>query len=66
MVGLGDALREFSLQRLAQRVADLEGGASWSTVKCYAVLDTGLAFRQGVVDPATGATGEHQALLVSS
>ena len=41
LLNLADALRELAMQRLIERIAQLEG-EDWSTVKFYALIDTGL------------------------
>ena len=59
LLGLTDALRGLAVQRLLQRICELEGESKhWSTVQFYAILDTGLKYREGVVDPATGVPGD--------
>eukprot|EP00930_Biecheleria_cincta_P029584 TRINITY_DN20556_c0_g3_i1.p1 TRINITY_DN20556_c0_g3~~TRINITY_DN20556_c0_g3_i1.p1 ORF type:complete len:619 (+),score=134.64 TRINITY_DN20556_c0_g3_i1:38-1894(+) len=63
LLNYADALREFGLQRLVQRVADIEG-EPWTTVKFYAILDTGLAYSDGQLNPATGWSGEKCVLCV--
>ncbi|CAK0860322.1 unnamed protein product [Prorocentrum cordatum] len=61
LLNLADALTEVCYQRLVQRIAELEG-ANWSTVRYYAILDTGLQYRS--TNPATGWDGERCVLLV--
>ena len=55
LLNLADGLREFAIQRLVQRLADLEG-QQWGTVRFYGLLDTGLQYKG--VNPATGWTNE--------
>lgn len=61
LLNLTDALTEVCYQRLVQRIAELEG-ATWSTVRYYAILDTGLQYRS--TNPATGWEDERCVLLV--
>ena len=44
LLGKADALRELGIQRLMQRLADLEGVDEWGTVGTYAILNTGLEY----------------------
>ena len=43
LLNLADALKELAVQRLLQRLAELRG-ESWTTVRYYALLDTGLHY----------------------
>ena len=59
LLGKTDALRGLAVQKLVQRIAELEGEADvWNTVQFYGVVDTGLRYRRDVADPATGIEGE--------
>lgn len=44
LLGKADALRELGIQRMMQRLADLEGVKEWGTVGTYAIIDTGLEY----------------------
>mmetsp|Transcript_83025 Transcript_83025/g.138757 ORF Transcript_83025/g.138757 Transcript_83025/m.138757 type:complete len:440 (+) Transcript_83025:3-1322(+) len=61
LLNLADGLREFAIQRLVQRLADLEG-QQWGTVRFYGLLDTGLQYKG--VNPATGWTNERCVLAL--
>lgn len=63
LLNFSDALRELGMQRLIQRVADLEGD-TWATVKTYGLLDTGLSYVDGHLNPATGWTNERCVLCL--
>ncbi len=70
LLGFADALREISFQRLVQRLIDKSAdderaGASTSalsTVKFYAILDTGLCYKE--TNPATGWKGERCVIVL--
>jgi hypothetical protein len=68
LLSLADALREFALQRLIQRLSlcqpDEQQPSAWNTVKFYAILDTGLKYADGFVNPATGLKNERCVLAV--
>jgi hypothetical protein len=61
LLNYADALREFGLQRLVQRLADLEE-QTWQTTKFYAILDTGMTYSG--INPATGWKDEKCVLCV--
>eukprot|EP00939_MAST-03C_sp_MAST-3C-sp1_P001827 g1827.t1 len=59
LLGMSDALRCLAMQRLIQRICELEGEQTrWNTVQFYAIVDTGLRFRAGTKDPATLVEGQ--------
>jgi hypothetical protein len=76
LLNLADALREFAVQRLIQRLCDKEreeegegkegegerGG--WETVRFYGLIDTGLKYASGQVNPATGWQDEKAVLAI--
>jgi len=63
LLGLGDALLELFWQRLIQRLLDNTPHKSEiSTVRCLAIIDTGLAYVGA--NPATGTVGERCVLEV--
>jgi hypothetical protein len=63
-----DAFRELAFQRLLERISEFEitenGSRAWGTVKYLAVIDTGIRFKQGVINPATGYSGDRCVLVV--
>lgn len=63
LLNYSDALRELGLQRLVQRLADIDG-TDWGTCQTYAILDTGLAYGVDQTNPATGWNGEKCVLTV--
>uniref|UniRef100_A0A0G4HBN0 Uncharacterized protein n=1 Tax=Chromera velia CCMP2878 TaxID=1169474 RepID=A0A0G4HBN0_9ALVE len=74
LLGLVDALKETAYQRLFQRIFDREkekereqghpSACQWSTVKTFALIDTGFAFGEDQENPATGYTGDRCVLCV--
>jgi len=65
LLGISDALRSLAMQRLVQRICEIEGEEEhWSTVKFYAIIDTGLSFLDDVADPATNVKGQMCVLAV--
>ena len=65
LLNLADALREFAVQRLIQRLLEIKGKSSeMSCVKFYAILDTGLAYGPEQINPSTGWTGEMCVLAI--
>lgn len=65
LLNLADALREYALQRLMQRLCELEKeSGEWSTVRFYGIIDTGLQYADGQVNPSTGFLNEKCVLLL--
>lgn len=62
-----DAFKELAFQRLLQRISEISNQKSdikWGTVRYLAIIDTGLKFKQGVVNPATGYEGDRCVLAI--
>jgi len=58
-LGKTDALRDLAVQRLIQRICELEGEQdAWGTVRFYGIIDSGLKYRSDIADPATGVMGD--------
>lgn len=60
---LVDAFKEFAYQKLIQRIAELEK-QNWATVQYYAILDTGIKYKDDVINPATGYKGDRCGLVL--
>eukprot|EP01126_Amoeba_proteus_P002254 TRINITY_DN10707_c0_g2_i1.p1 TRINITY_DN10707_c0_g2~~TRINITY_DN10707_c0_g2_i1.p1 ORF type:complete len:460 (+),score=109.55 TRINITY_DN10707_c0_g2_i1:128-1381(+) len=63
LLSLVDALKEFAYEKLLRRISVLEK-SSWSTVGYYAVVDTGLRFKDDKPNPATGYLGDRCSLCM--
>lgn len=58
-----DALKEFAYEKLIQRISVLEN-QSWNTVQYYAIIDTGIKYKNNCKNPATGYEGDRCVLVV--
>eukprot|EP01127_Copromyxa_protea_P005652 TRINITY_DN1551_c0_g1_i3.p1 TRINITY_DN1551_c0_g1~~TRINITY_DN1551_c0_g1_i3.p1 ORF type:complete len:558 (+),score=100.24 TRINITY_DN1551_c0_g1_i3:29-1702(+) len=66
-LSLVDSLKEFAYQKLIQSIADkqrIDSDEKWGTVGYYAILDTGLKFKDDKQNPATGYKGDRCSLCV--
>lgn len=59
-----DALKEMAYQKLIQRLSEKENEKIWKAVSYYAIIDTGIRFKQDVPNPATGYKGDRCVLVV--
>ena len=60
---LTDALKELGYQRLIERVCNI-GDIEWGTVKMLGIIDTGIKYRDGIMNPATGFMNDRCVLVL--
>jgi len=62
-LSLFDAIKEFCVQKLIQRIAEKEK-TEWDTVQTYAIIDIGLKYKENIVNPATSFLGDLLGLTI--
>ena len=58
-----DALKEFAYQKLIHHISELEN-QEWNTVQYYAIIDTGIKYKENEANPATGYKGDRCVLCL--